>query len=161
MSYSFREVILRARLSLMRASRSVRIRKSFWIFAARPKPREAWEDQLLWRRAVAACCARAWYCAHPFPPRPWRSTDSPPHASRADPQCLYAINTDRRVSITTATRQAAQQEFLPRWELQHTFDKLVVVVLQRRSLLRHRGSEHLHSAPEAIRTVGEGQETTG
>ena len=34
LSYSFLEVILRARLSLMRASRSVRIRKSFWIFAA-------------------------------------------------------------------------------------------------------------------------------
>ena len=34
LSYSFREEILRARLSLMRASRSVRIRKSFWILAA-------------------------------------------------------------------------------------------------------------------------------
>ena len=35
LSYSLRDEILRARLSLMRASRSVRIRRSFWIFAAR------------------------------------------------------------------------------------------------------------------------------
>ena len=35
LSYSFRDEILRARLSLMRASRSVRMRRSFWILAAR------------------------------------------------------------------------------------------------------------------------------
>ena len=34
LSYSFRDEILRAKLSLMRASRSVRIRRSFWILAA-------------------------------------------------------------------------------------------------------------------------------
>lgn len=34
LSYSLREAILRARLSLMRASRSVRMRRSFWILAA-------------------------------------------------------------------------------------------------------------------------------
>ena len=34
LSYSFRDEILRARLSLMRASRSVRMRRSFWILAA-------------------------------------------------------------------------------------------------------------------------------
>ena len=38
LSYSLRDVILRARLSLMRASRSVRIRRSFWIFAFSPHP---------------------------------------------------------------------------------------------------------------------------
>ena len=34
LSYSVRDEILRARLSLIRASRSVRIRRSFWILAA-------------------------------------------------------------------------------------------------------------------------------
>ena len=33
LSYSLREETLRARLSLMRASRSVRMRRSFWILA--------------------------------------------------------------------------------------------------------------------------------
>ena len=38
LSYSLREEILRARLSLIRASRSVRMRRSFWILAASGKP---------------------------------------------------------------------------------------------------------------------------
>ena len=50
LSYSLREEILRARLSLMRASRSVRMRRSFWILAAR-----VGQNEQAAQRAAQAC----------------------------------------------------------------------------------------------------------
>jgi len=113
-AHSLRDATLRARLSLIRASLSVRMRRSFWILAARSRARREQEgngglqeQRGGWalqtpgaqgtvcrsscpKQPAVRCFTLSGIAATPRLPGPWRAHPSPPHPERRTDSGLRA-----------------------------------------------------------------------